>query len=666
MHQNDDIVNSNHRLSQPWWTRSSIRGLYKKDGFVATSQPVATEAGLHIIRQGGNAADASIATVAALNVIEPCCCGLGGDAFALIYDNARKEVKGMNASGRSARTLTLEVLEKHHGLNGHQELEAFPPASPHTVTVPGAIAGYCEFLERFGSGRFTLTHLLQPAIELAEEGFLVHNWTAGAWKRSEHFLLRGENGSELLHTRRYVDAKDTGEKSRAPRECIRNSQHPDVMTNPNLANTLKKIAEFGKDGFYKGEVGEAIVDIVQKAGGVLSMRDLSDYCDNVDGLGVSFDEPISVNYKGVDVWEIPPNGQGITALIALNILQEYDRIREEEGAGVNSREQNANQDSFNPYNDRYAKTHVMIEALRLAFADAEAYVCDWSNNGGSSKNTNYESVCKRLLSTEYAKECAKLIQENKIIPPGNPKAGLPENCSCTTQFVVVDTDGNAVSFIQSNYAGFGTNLVPKNCGFTLQNRGANFSVKRGHRNVLEPLKRPYHTIIPGMATVRGKRSNDERENDKQDVNQDSCHQLYATFGCMGGYMQPQGHLQLLVNLIDYSFDPQEAIDFPRFCIRACENLPPGADGGRVVTDVERFFLDGDCVTFVDGKKSGSSSTESVFSALTRKGHALEVVDGFDRSAFGRAQIVKKQGDRVLIAGSESRCDGCAFFTRRTC
>ena len=524
--------------------------VYGTHGMVASSQPLASMAGIEILKKGGNAADAAVAVAAALNMTEPTSTGIGGDAFCLFFDAKSKKVKGLNASGRAPAALNLEYLAEY-GITG-----SLPPTSPHTVTVPGAAAGWVDTIERFGS--MTMPDVLAPAIKLGEEGFPVSPITARAWDRGIPKLKNGPHYEELLLN------------GHAPRAG-------EIMKNVNLARTFREVAEHGKAGFYESRIAEEIVRVLEPMGGVMTVDDLKNHYS-------TFPEPITTNYKGMDVYEIPPNGQGITALIALNILEEFDF------SGV-------------PHGST-RHLHTLIEAMRLAFADTRWYVAD--------PDVTYVPV-KELISKEYAAERRKLINPARAtidVVKGSPVAG-----SDTVYFCVVDGMGNACSFIISNYTGFGTGIIPKGCGFTLQNRGYGFSLDPDHPNRLEPNKRPYHTIIPGMLMQDG--------------------ELYAPFGVMGGFMQPQGHTQVVVNLVDYGMNPQEALDAGRFCIL------DGQSGGKV---------------YIEDEISVKTMSE-----LSGMGHEVVPCSGWRRGVFGRGQIIHRNPlSGVLTAGSEPRADGCAI------
>ncbi|HET9590945.1 MAG TPA: gamma-glutamyltransferase [Anaerolineales bacterium] len=526
--------------------------VYGRNGIVATSQPLATAAGLEILAIGGNAADAAVAAGAALNVTEPTSTGIGGDMFALFYDAETKKVTALNGSGRAPAVLTLDRLRRE-GM-----IVEMPPFHAHTVTVPGACAGWFDLIEKHGS--LSMPEILAPAIRLASEGFPVAPITSHYWQRAaQNQLKSARNGQELT-----IDGRgpDPGE----------------IFRNPGLARTFEAIAQGGKEAFYEGEIAEVIVSVVNESGGCMAMDDLATHTS-------TWEEPISVTYRGLRVYECPPNGQGITALIALNILEGFDL---------------ASMESCST-----GRLHLLIEAMRLAFADARWYVADpmFSN-----------IPVQELLSKEYAGERRKLI-DSKCANTG-PERGAPVSSSDTVYLSVVDTSGNACSFINSNYWGFGTGIVPKGWGFTLQNRGHNFSLDPNHPNALAPRKRPYHTIIPAMVT---------REDGS----------LYASYGVMGGFMQPQGHVQVLSALVDDGLDPQAALDLPRFCIDV------EGSGGRVALE--------------------EGIPGNVTAELKQIGHPVYTVSGVNRSLFGRGQVILRDAETdVLVAGSDPRADGCAM------
>jgi gamma-glutamyltranspeptidase / glutathione hydrolase len=526
--------------------------VYSRNGIVATSQPLATAAGLEMLARGGNAADAAVAAGAALNVTEPSSTGIGGDMFALYFAAETKRVTALNGSGRAPAGLSLDRL-KEDGLS-----DALPPFHAHTITVPGACAGWSDLVERHGS--LSMSEILAPAIRLADEGFPVSPIAAHSWELGvERQLKSAPNGNELTIG------------GRAPRAG-------EIFRNPNLARTFRMVAEGGRNAFYQGEVAEAIVHVIEESGGCLSLDDLASHTS-------TWETPISTHYRGLRVYECPPNGQGLTALLALNILEGFDLS----ALPILSTE----------------RLHLMIEALRLAFADSRWYVAD----------PKFSQVpVQELLSEKYAHRRRRMIDPMRATI--DPRRGTPVLSSGTVYLSVVDQFGNACSFINSNYWGFGTGIVPCGFGFTLQNRGHNFSLDPDHPNVLEPRKRPYHTIIPAMVT---------REDGS----------LYASYGVMGGFMQPQGHIQVLSALVDHGLDPQAALDLPRFCIDVEES------GGSVALEED---IPGD-----------------VMEGLRNMGHPVYSIHGYERSLFGRGQVILCDPETgILCAGSDPRADGCAM------
>mmetsp|Transcript_25661 Transcript_25661/g.37634 ORF Transcript_25661/g.37634 Transcript_25661/m.37634 type:complete len:623 (-) Transcript_25661:1850-3718(-) len=580
------------------------------NGCVATSQPLASSIGLQILRdKNGNAADASIAIAAALAVLEPCSTGLGGDMFALHYSAQTKQVEAVNGSGRSPQNLSLDLVKKDcpssDDKNGVCSTKF--SISQHAVTVPGAAAGWEDFYNKFSSGNLTFAELLEPAAQLAEEGFPVAPLTAHFWKSGFKLIRRWFNGDEEERIPLTIDGK-----------------HPpnagDIIQNKDMARVLRSLGTHGAyKGFYDNEkTGHAIVSTLQKIGGTMTISDLKNQKS-------TFPQPIYATYRKYKLWQVPPNGQGVAGLIALSGLEELERRNiipriEKEG-------------DLAPRST--STMHAMIEMMRLGFGDARSYVCDpdyapnssssidYSSNNTESGNGDKEdkTSTKWLLDQKrIGDRAAEIFQPNKAVAQG-----IPDSTSCTVSFQVVDKEGNAASFVNSNFAGFGTGIVPDGCGFTLQNRGFGFNVDDpNHPNSLQPNKRPYHTIIPGIIT-----HHDEDEENGKDL-------LYATISNMGGYMQPQGHMQLTVDMVAGGLDPQAAIDQPRFCI-------------------------------VDGTQAGTVLLEdgvdpNVVEDLQRMGHNMTPrVSGYDRSAFGRAQIIRRNRDTgVLWAGSDGRADGCAM------
>ncbi len=552
--------------------RSPVLG---RNGMAATSQPLAVAAGLELLRQGGNAADAAIGMAAALNVTEPTSTGIGGDCFVLYYEKRTRQVTALNGSGRLPAALSLERLQ-NEGFG--QEL---PPYHPYTITVPGACAAWCDLAERYG--RLSMPDVLAPAIHLADAGFPVAPVTAHFWEGgAKRQLAHAPGGRELT-----VDG-------RSPRPG-------EIFQNPGLARTLQRVAEGGKGSFYQGAIADSIVDVIQAAGGCMSAEDLASHES-------TWETPISTTYRGLRIWECPPNGQGLAALIGLNILEGFELA------------------ALPPHSPE--RLHLEIEAMRLAFADTRWYVAD---------PAFHPAPLDWLLSKEYAAECRRLIDPGKANL--DLQHGTPTSASDTVYLSVVDGDGNACSLINSNYMGFGTGIVPAGWGFSLQNRGHNFSLDASHPNALAPRKRPYHTIIPGMITLPSapnSASTPEVDDTRPNLT-DRNHgdELYASFGVMGGFMQPQGHLQVVIALADDKLDPQAALDGPRFCIQ-------------------------------NGEARGSVALEEgipphTADALVMLGHPIESVSGYSRAIFGRGQIILRDpANAVLWGGSDPRADGCVM------
>ncbi|KAJ2045164.1 hypothetical protein H4S04_005806 [Coemansia sp. S16] len=546
----------------PYTSRRSV--IYGTRYMVASTQPLASQAGVRILEKGGNAADAAVAVAAALSVTEPFSTGIGGDCFCLFYSAKDKTVRGLNGSGRAPAALSIERLASEFGIMG----DAIPLHSVHAATVPGAAAGWVDTVERFGSRRLGLDEILLPAIELAEDGFPVGELTSPFWRdKAEILKSASPNGHELL-----VDGEGP--------------QVGQVFRNVGLAKTLGQLAQDGKRGFYEGPIADAVIKSLQERGSVMTHIDLQAHRS-------SFEEPISYEFHGYRLHECAPNGSGLVALIALGIIEELER--QKVVPPVRDMEHNSG-----PY------LHLIIEVLRLAFADARHCVCDpeWQNV------PVYE-----LLSESYLQQRAALFDPRRAavdVGHGSPLGG-----SDTVYFTVADAEGNACSFVNSIYTGFGTGIVPAGCGFAIHNRGCLFNLDRAYANCLEPGKRPYHTIIPAMVT------------------QDN--ELFMSYGIMGGYNQPQAHVQVLLNTVCFGMNPQAALDAPRICIQV--------KGGRVAIE--------------DGV---SPTTICQLQAL---GHIVYTETGLQRSVFGRGQVIRQQVDQrtgtmVLSAGSDPRADGQAL------
>ncbi|MCH9025561.1 MAG: gamma-glutamyltransferase [Proteobacteria bacterium] len=523
-------------------------------GMAATSQPLATQIAIDILKTGGNAIDAAIAANAALGLMEPTGNGIGGDLFAIIWDAKTKKLYGLNASGRSPRSLTREWFID----NGY---ESIPRRGALPVSVPGTVDGWFEMHQRFGS--LPMKEILEPAIDYARDGFPVSESIAWLWKKYETIL-----GDYPAFRETYLP------NGRAPAKG-------EIFKNPRLANTLEKIAEGGRDVFYKGEMAHVIANHVQANGGFLSYEDLLSHHSE-------WVEPVSTSYRGYDVWELPPNGQGIAALQMLNILEAYD-LR---SMGFGSADY----------------LHVLTEAKKLAFEDRAKFYAD----------PDFADVpVKELISKEYADRRRKLLNMDKaamVFPPGDPKL---ENGD-TIYLATADKYGNMVSLIQSNYRGMGSGMVPPGLGFNLQDRGELFSLEEGHANSFEPGKRPFHTIIPAFVTKDGK--------------------PWLSFGIMGGPMQPQAHVQILVNLIDFGMNLQEAGDAPR--LRHESSSQP--TGGQM-RDGGVLFLE-------------SGIDDQVIMELTQRGHTVSLSAG----KFGGYQAIRRDEENgTYIGASESRKDGHA-------
>lgn len=449
-----------------------------KNGMVATSQPLAAEIGIEILKQGGTAVDAAIAVDAALGLMEPTGAGIGGDLFAIVWDAKSQKLYGINASGPSPKSLSLDYFR-------NEGITEIPATGPLPVNVPGAVDGWFELHKKFG--KLSMKEILSPTIKYAEEGFPVSELIAYYFQSVKRFMEKGFLNVEETYT---VDGK-------IPKKG-------DVFKNPFLAKTYKRIANEGRDAFYKGEIAKTIDEFIHEQGGFLSTEDLADF-------HAEWVDPISTNYRGYDVWELPPNGQGLATLQMLNIIEGFDFSAIRFGDANHIR--------------------IVNEAKKLVYEDIAKYYAD----------PNFSHVpIQGLLSKEYAAERRKLIDENR---PGEYVAGNPDHSS-TVYMTTADKEGNMVSLIQSNYRGMGSGMVPPELGFMLQDRGELFNLEEGYANTYEPGKRPFHTIIPGFVTKDG--------------------DPYMSFGVMGGDFQPQGHVQILMNLIDFGMNVQEAGDAPRF------------------------------------------------------------------------------------------------------
>ncbi|AWV08803.1 gamma-glutamyltransferase [Marilutibacter maris] len=539
-------------------TRSEV---YAPHAMAATSHPLATQIALDTMKDGGSAVDAAIAANAALGLMEPTGNGVGGDLFAIVWDPKTSKLYGYNGSGRSPKSLTLAEFQR-------RGLSAVPPHGPLPVSVPGAVDGWFALHERFG--RRPIADDLAPAIRYAREGHPVHETIAYYWDRSVPVLSKWPGFAEQFT----VD--DGAGGRRAPRTG-------EMWRNPNLADTLQKIADGGRDAFYKGEIARSIDAYFKANGGYLSYDDLAAH----HGEWV---EPVGTNYRGYDVWELPPNGQGIAALQILNILEGYDL----KGYGFGSPEH----------------VHLFTEAKKLAFADRAASYAD---------PDYYRTPVERLVSKGYAAERRKLISMERAMKAAEPGVIPQLDEGDTIYMTVADPDGMMVSLIQSNYRGMGSGMAPPGLGFILQDRGEQFVLKEGHPNSYAPGKRPFHTIIPAFVTRDGK--------------------PWLSFGVMGGGMQPQGHAQILINLIDFGMNLQEAGDAPR--IQHDGSTEPAgqnvamSDGGEL--DLETGY------------------PYATVRELMRRGHSVRFAHG----PYGGYQAIMVNPEGGYIGASESRKDGQA-------
>ncbi len=529
-------------------SRSEIIG---KKGMIATSHPLATQIGLDILKQEGTAIDAAIAANAALGLMEPTGCGIGGDLFAIVWDAESKNLYGINGSGRSPRLLTIDYFLSN-------QMDQIPSSGPLPVSVPGCVDAWFELHKKFG--KTPMEEILAPSIQYAEEGFPVTELISHYWELSLNRFARYPNVTETFSI-----------NGKAP-------QKGDLFKNPDLANTYKLLAKEGREAFYNGPITKTIVNFIQGQGGFLSEEDF--------GLHNSeWVDPISTNYRNVKVWELPPNGQGITAQMMLNLLEGFDFSKEEFGTPRH--------------------LHLVTEAKKLAFEDRAKYIGD----PGFS-----DTSVEKLLSKEYAEKRRALIDTSKA---GAFEYGTP-NHSETIYLTVADQWGNMVSLIQSNYRGMGSGMVPPGLGFMLQNRGELFSLNPGDENEYASGKRPFHTIIPAFVT-------------KDDV-------PWLSFGVMGGDFQPQGHVQIIMNLVDFKMNLQEAGDAPRFA----------HTGGSTPTGKKE-------------KTTGQIQVESgipyeTVRELMQMGHPVS----FNLGGYGGFQgIIYDRKRGIYIGASESRKDGQA-------
>ena len=520
------------------------------NGMAATSHPLATQTAISILKNGGNAIDAAIAANAVLGLVEPTGCGIGGDLFAIIWSADEKKLFGLNSSGPAPKNISINKLKQ-------KGLEKIPPYGPLPVTVPGAVAGWVSIHKKFGLLEFN--KLFNDAINYAENGFPVTELVSYYLERSSEIFAAYPNFKDV-----WMPNGKTPKKG-------------EIFINKNLAENYKEIANTYGKSFYSGKIAENIVNTVNAQGGFFSMSDLNSF-------EPEWINPVSTNYRGYDVWELPPNGQGIAALQILNILERFDI--ESMGFGTSD------------------YIHLFTEAKKVVYEDRAKYYAD----------TNFSNIpVEKLISKEYANERSKLInlkKSSKSFNSGNLEIGD------TIYLTVADSFGNMVSLIQSNYRGMGSGVVPDNTGFMLQDRGEMFSLDPNHMNSLMPGKRPFHTIIPAFVT----------KNDKP----------FISFGLMGGAMQPQGHAQIIVNLVDFKMNLQEAGDAPR--IRHVGSSQPTGEK----------MLDGGYLSLE------KSFDNNEISKLKKMGHKFQ----YDLGGFGGYQAIMIK-DGVYYGASESRKDGHA-------
>lgn len=522
-----------------------------KNGMVATSHPLATQVGLDILKSGGNAIDAAIAANATLGLMEPTGSGIGGDLFAIIWSAKDQKLYGLNASGRASKNISLDYFKE-------RGMDKIPAFGPLPVTVPGCVDGWFTMHEKFGSK--SMKDILSPSIEYAREGFPVTELIG--------FYLG-------LSARRFQDYPNFADTYMPNGEGLGKG---DIFKNPYLADTYEQLAKKGRDAFYKGEMAKIMAEFLQEQGGVMSVEDFAAHSSE-------WVEPVSTNYRGYDVWELPPNGQGIAALQILNIMEGYDVAAMGFGSGE--------------------YIHHFVEAKKLAFEDRAKYYADMAFN---------DVPVEQLISKEYAEQRRKLISERSA---RTYDAGKLEQGN-TIYLTTADKEGNMVSLIQSNYRGMGSGMVPPKLGFMFQDRGELFSLEEGHFNVIEPGKRPFHTIIPSFITKDGK--------------------PWISFGLMGGAMQPQGHAQIVINLIDFGMNLQEAGDAPRIHHTGSSEPTGGkmTDGGEV--NLESGF------DYDEIKK------------LLLKRHKVS----YSLGVYGGYQAIMYDADKgVYYGASESRKDGNA-------
>lgn len=544
------VAFSQDRLTgKTWATRSEV---IAQNGMVCTSHPLSTQAAIEVLRAGGNAIDAAIAANAMEGVVEPHVNGIGGDIYAIVWDAKTKKLYGLNGSGRSPYSLTLDEFKK-------RGLKHIPALGPLPVSVPGCVDGWFELHKKFGS--MPMERVLSHAISYARNGFPVHDELAYSLTNVPRLYGQFPNVKEHYYPNGSVPKKG------------------DIFKNPNLANTLEKIAKGGRDAFYKGDIARTIDEFFKKNGGFLSYKDLADHTS-------TWVEPVSTNYRGYDVWELPPNGQGIAVLQMLNILEGYDFSKIPFGSTEH--------------------VHLFTEAKKLVFEDRAKYYADM----------DFAKIpVKTLISKEYGAERRKLINPDRAasrVDAGNPALKDGD----TIYLTVADKDGNMVSLIQSNYRGFGSGMLPDGLGFMLQDRGELYSLEEGQNNTYAPHKRPFHTIIPAFMTKDGK--------------------PVMSFGVMGGAFQPMGHVQIVMDVVDFGMNIQEAGDAPRL-----NHEGSSEPTGEKMTDSGMITME-------------SGIPYETIRGLMQKGHKV----GYAMNVYGGYQCIRYDAERkVYFGASESRKDG---------
>lgn len=545
------IISQDRPNGKSFATRSEV---IAQHGMACTSQPLATQAAIDILKQGGTAVDAAIAANAVLGVTEPHVNGIGGDIFAIIYEAKTGKLHGLNGSGHSPYSLTLEELKKRN-------IKFLPPLGPLPVSVPGCVDGWFTMHKKFG--KLKMDKILAPAINYARNGFPVADEAADAFSIIKRVYGNFPNAVNLYNPNGKVP------------------QRGEIFYNKDLANTLELISKQGRDAFYSGDIAKRIDAFMKKNDGFLSYKDLADHHSD-------WVEPVSTNYRGYDVWELPPNSQGICVLQMLNILEGYDFSKIQWGSPEH--------------------LHLFIEAKKLAFADRAKYYAD----------PEFAKIpVKELISKKYAAERRKLIDTTKAganTEAGNPALGDGD----TIYMTVADEEGNMVSLIQSNYRGYGSGMVPDGLGFMLQDRGQLFNIEEGQNNTYAPHKRPFQTIIPAFVTKDGK--------------------PYMSFGVMGGSFQPLGHTEIIMNMIDFGMNGQEAGDAPRI-----DHAGSAEPTGEKMNGSGMVYLE-------------SGFPFETIRSLMNMGHKI----GFQRpGAYGGYQSIRVNPHKIYFGASESRKDGMA-------